>query len=67
MRRLQWSKSDSRTFPVQGLAMIHDANPFRCPVCGNTMCVIAVIRDPEEIRTLIACSAKHGRGPPDEG
>jgi hypothetical protein len=31
------------------------------------MSVIAVIRNPAEIRTIIACQAKHGRGPPDEG
>jgi len=48
------------------LAMIYDVDPFRCPVCGNRMSVIAVIRDPAEIRTITACLAKHGRGPPDE-
>jgi hypothetical protein len=31
------------------------------------MSVIAVIRDPAEIQTIIACLAKHSRGPPDEG
>jgi hypothetical protein len=31
------------------------------------MSVIAVILDPAEIRTIIACLAKHGRGPPDGG
>jgi len=46
--------------------MIYDVDPFRCPVCGNRMSVIAVIRDPAEIRTITACLAKHGRGPPDE-
>ena len=40
---------------------------FRCPVCGNRMSVIPVIRDPAEIRTIITCLVKHGRGPPDEG
>jgi hypothetical protein len=29
--------------------------------------MIAVIRDPAEIRTIIACLVKHGRGPPEEG
>ena len=32
----------------------------------NKMSLIAVIRDPAEIRTIIACLDKHGRGPPDE-
>jgi hypothetical protein len=45
----------------------HSESQFHCPVCGNMMFVIAVIRDPAEIRTTIACLAKHGRGPPDEG
>jgi len=31
------------------------------------MSVIAVIRDPAEIRTIIACLAEYDRGPPDEG
>jgi hypothetical protein len=31
------------------------------------MSVIAVIHDPAEIRAIIACLAKDGRGPPEEG
>jgi hypothetical protein len=49
------------------LARIYDIDVFCGPFCGNRMSVIAVIRDPAEIRTIIACLAKHGRGPPDEG
>ena len=49
------------------LAMIYDVDPLRCPVCGSTMSVIAVIRDPAEIRAIIACMVKHGRDPPEEG
>jgi hypothetical protein len=49
------------------LARIYNIDVLRCPVCANRMSVIAVIRDPAEIRTIIACLAKHGRGPPDEG
>ena len=49
------------------LARIYDIGVFRCPVCANRMSVIAVIRHPAEIRTIIACLVKHGRGPPDEG
>jgi len=47
--------------------MIYDVDPFRCPVCGSRMSVIAVIRYPAEIRPIIAWLAKQGRGPPDEG
>ena len=59
--------SERRKAWARLLALIYDVDPFRCPVCGNRMSVIAVIRDPVEIRTLIACLLKHGRGPPDEG
>jgi hypothetical protein len=31
------------------------------------MSVIALIRDPAEIRPIIACLVDNGRGPPDEG
>jgi hypothetical protein len=31
------------------------------------MSLIAVILDPAEIRKLIGCLARHGRGPPTEG
>ncbi|MGO9308341.1 MAG: hypothetical protein ACLQDL_04885 [Spirochaetia bacterium] len=48
------------------MAIIHDVDPLRCPVCGSTPSVIAVIRGPAEIRASIACLVKHGRGPPDE-
>ena len=61
------SASERRKAWARLLAMIYDVDPFRCPVCGSTMSVIAVIRDPAEIQTIIACLAKHSRGPPDEG
>jgi hypothetical protein len=61
------SASERRKAWARLLAMIYDVDPFRCPICGNRMSVIAVIRDPAEIRNIIACLAKHGRGPPDVG
>jgi hypothetical protein len=61
------SASERRKAWARLLAMIYDVDPLCCPVCGNRMSVIAVIRDPAEIRTIIACLAKQGRGPPDEG
>jgi hypothetical protein len=59
--------SERRKAWARLLAMIYDVDPLRCPDCGNRMSVIAVIRDPAEIRSIIACLAKHGRGPPDDG
>jgi len=44
-----------------------DVGPFRRPKCGSTMSAIAMIRDSAEIRTIIACMARHGRSPHDEG
>jgi hypothetical protein len=61
------SAIDRRKAWARLLAMIYDVDPFRCPVCGNRMSVIAVIHDPAEIRAIIACLAKDGRGPPEEG
>ena len=46
------------------LAKVYEVNPFLCPKCGGTMSVIAVIQDPAEIRSIIACLAQKARGPP---
>jgi len=35
--------------------------------CGSRMSVIALILDPDEIRTISACMARHDQGPPTEG
>jgi hypothetical protein len=40
--------------------MIHDVDPLGCPVCGTRLSVIVIIRDPAEIRTIIACPATQG-------
>ena len=48
------------------LAKIYGVNPFRCPNCGATMTVIAVIQDPEEIRGIIRCFAGKERGSPEK-
>ena len=37
------------------------------PKCGSRMEVIALILDPAEIRKIINCLAKHGRGSPTAG
>jgi len=48
-------------------AKVYDVDPMLCFKCGSRMAVIAVILDPAEIRKIIACLAKHGRGPPTVG
>ena len=37
------------------------------PGCGSRMSVIALILDPAEIRKIISCLARQGRGPPTQG
>ena len=49
------------------LAKVYELDVMACPQCGRRMEVIAVILDAAEIRKLIACFAKHGRGPPTVG
>jgi hypothetical protein len=46
------------------LAKVYEIDVFRCPQCGSRMSVVAVIRDPESIREIVACLEKKGRGPP---
>jgi hypothetical protein len=49
------------------LAKVYEVDVWACPACGGRMSVIAVIRDPIEIRKIVTCLAKQGRGPPQEG
>ncbi|MBE3038667.1 MAG: transposase [Chloroflexi bacterium] len=49
------------------LAKVHELDVMACPNCRSRMAVIAVILNPAEIRKIIACLAKHGRGPPTVG
>jgi hypothetical protein len=46
------------------LAKVYEIDVLCCPRCGARMMVIAVVRDPESIRTIIACINSKGRGPP---
>jgi hypothetical protein len=46
------------------LAKVHELDVMTCPRCGSRMAVIAVITDPAQIRKIIACLDRHGRGPP---
>jgi hypothetical protein len=48
-------------------AKVYELDIMACPRCGSRMEVIAVIQDPAEIRKIISCRAKHGRGPPTVG
>ena len=49
------------------LAKVYELDVMACPKCGSRMSVIAVIRDPAEIRKIIKCLERHGRGPPTVG
>jgi hypothetical protein len=46
------------------LAKVHELDVMACPRCGSRMSVIAVITDAAQIRKIIACLDRHGRGPP---
>ncbi len=49
---------------AQLLAKVHELDVMACPRCGSRMAVLAVIVDPAQIRKIIACLERHGRGPP---
>jgi hypothetical protein len=46
------------------LAKVYEIDVLKCPKCGGRMSVVAVIRDPDEIRKIIMCLETKGRGPP---
>ena len=46
------------------VAKAHELDVMACPKCGSRMSVIALITDPAQIRRIIACLDRHGRGPP---
>ena len=49
------------------LAKVHELDVMACPRCGFRMSVIAVITEPAQIRRIITCLDRHGRGPPPSG
>jgi hypothetical protein len=49
------------------LAKVYELDVMACPNCGSGMALIAVILDPGEIRKIISCLTRQGRGPPTEG
>ena len=61
------STRSSRKAWARLLAKVYELDVLACPQCGSRMEVIAVILDPAEIHKIIACLAKHGRGPPTAG
>jgi hypothetical protein len=61
------STLSSRKAWARLLAKVYELDVMACPQCGSRMEVIAVILDPAEILKIIACLAKHGRGPPTVG
>ena len=46
------------------LAKVYEVDPCVCPVCGSEMKLIAVIQDPEEIKTILTHLVRVGRAPP---
>ncbi|MCP4104667.1 MAG: hypothetical protein GY749_03880, partial [Desulfobacteraceae bacterium] len=54
-RRLSWSELLKRVFGLDAL---------RCPMCGDTMRVMAVITDPGAARRILACLKLPPRAPP---
>jgi DNA-directed RNA polymerase subunit RPC12/RpoP len=48
------------------LAKVYELDMMACPNCGSRISLIALILDPAEIRKIIACLSRHGRGPPTE-
>jgi hypothetical protein len=60
-------RSERRSAWARLLAKVYEVDVWACPACGGRMAVIAVIRDPVEIRKIVTCLAKQGRGPPQEG
>jgi hypothetical protein len=63
----QLSTPSSRKAWARLLAKVYELDVMACPQCGSRMAVIAVILDPAEIRKIITCMARHGRGPPTQG
>ena len=58
MRRKDWARL---------LAKVHELDVMGCARCGRRMAVLAVIFDPAQVRKIIACRMRHGRGPPLPG
>ena len=52
---------------VESEVEVYELDIMACPKCGSRMEVIAVILQPTEIRKIINCLARHGRGPPTVG
>jgi hypothetical protein len=46
------------------LVKVYEIDVFCCPKCGGKMSVVAIIRNPQSIREIIACLETKGRGPP---
>jgi len=57
-----WKKAWARL-----LAKIHELDVMAFPRCGARISVIALIVDPAQIRKIISCLERQGRGPPPLG
>jgi hypothetical protein len=46
------------------LAKVYEVDVLRCPRCGSTMKVFAVITDPQQVRRVLRHLIKTGASPP---
>ena len=58
------SDRTSRKAWARLLTKVYETDPMVCPKCGSEMRVIAVIRNPPEIRKILKHLRKIGRPPP---
>ncbi len=60
----EFTDRTSRKAWARLLTKVYELDPMICPKCGSEMRVIAVIRNPPEIRKILKHLRKIGRPPP---
>ena len=58
------SARESRAAWARLLAKVYEVDVLRCPRCGSTMKVFAVITDPQQVRRVLRHLIKTGASPP---
>jgi hypothetical protein len=58
------SARESRAAWARLLAKVYEVDALRCPRCGSPMKVLAVITDPQQVRTILRHLVKTGAAPP---
>jgi len=61
---IEVSEKSSRHAWAMLIKKVYEVDPLKCPNCGSTMKVIAVIHDRVEIEKIIAYLEKKNRAPP---